>query len=612
MPDGRPSTSSPLALTPDGRTLWVVNPDADSVTALDTTTLQAAAPVPVGREPWAVAVTPDGTVLVLNRADGSLTVLQGGRRDDVPLGAEPGGLALAPSGRTAYVTLSSEDALAVVDVARRAVVARVPLGRAPWAVAVTDDGDAEDDDETIVVGHRLARLRPDGAEAEDDGKEGWLTLLPASAPGAAWEQVLAPYPFGFPNGLEGLAIHGDQAFVAHLLNRPEYPRDFEHTVSAAVSSVGLTNPSTATPLSTPLRLHLNEETFSTPVNSPSAVAVAADGATAYVTLAGTDAVMGVDLASPTGPTLVGFWPTGSNPRGIVLSHDGTRAYVMNYLSRDVSVLDVDDHMTRREVARVRVAPETLPAQELRGKVLFHHAASSRISHLGWISCATCHLSGGSDGTTWLTPDGPRQTQPLWNLRGTAPFHASATRDEVQDFERDIEELMAGSGLAPGAYQPELGTPNAGLSTDLDALAAYVLDGIRVPAAAPTEASEVAEGREAFANLGCAACHGGPAWTASALPGPAGSLAPNGEVEVLAALHDVGTYDASRDVLGANGFDAPTLLALHATAPYLHDGSAATLEDVLANPAHVGRTLAGEEAEALAAFLRTIDGATPPF
>ena len=48
--DGVPSSSRPLALSQDGRTLWVVNPDADSVTPLDTKTLTAGTPLPVGAE----------------------------------------------------------------------------------------------------------------------------------------------------------------------------------------------------------------------------------------------------------------------------------------------------------------------------------------------------------------------------------------------------------------------------------------------------------------------------------------------------------------------------------------------------------------------------------
>src|SRR5690606_10604798 len=133
------------------------------------------------------------------------------------------------------------------------------------------------------------------------------------------------------------------------------------------------------------RLHLNDPDFSPPVNGPNAVAVRTDPLTAYLVLAGTDALMGIDLASMGGPSLLGFWPTGSSPRGLAVTASGDRAYVMNYLSRDVSVLDLTDAGRRQEIARVRVVDETMDALELRGRVLFNKANDPRISQRGWIS-----------------------------------------------------------------------------------------------------------------------------------------------------------------------------------------------------------------------------------
>ena len=600
---GAASVSSPLALSPDGRTLWVVNPDADSVTAVDVRTLTAGAPLPVGREPWAVAVTPSGTVVVMNRADGSLTFLARGARHDVAVGPEPGGLALSADGRLAYVTVSSADEVVVVDLGERRVAERIAVGRQPWAIGVLAAEPVAAP--AVVVTHRFARPRSGAAAVSDDGQEAWLTLLGA---GEAREVAIEPFAFGFVNVVEGLALSGDDVWLAHLLNAPELPREFDTTVSGGVTRVSLADGGPAVAE----QIHVNEDDFSTPTNFPRAIALSPDAATAYLVLAGSNAVMGIDLVAPDGPVLLGFWPTGANPRGIVVDAAGTRAYVMNHLSRDVSVLDLEDVRARREIARISVVEETLPPAILRGQVLFNLAADPRISHLGWISCATCHPDGGADNTTWATPEGPRQTTPLWRLDGTAPFHASATRDEVQDFEVEIEGFMGGSGLAPALAAPMLGAPNGGRSFGLDALAAYVLTGIRVPDAAAGDAALLAAGRAVFAAAGCAACHGGPSWTRSTLPGPVGTLAPGGEEEVLAVLRDVGTFPPGTTGLGANGFDVPTLLGLHATAPYLHDGSAATLSDVLANPAHAPASLGPADRAALVAFLATIDGTTPPF
>ncbi len=594
--DGVASVSSPLALSPDGSTLWVVNPDADSVTPIDTKTLIAGTPLEVGTEPWGVVVTAR-EVVVLNRSDGSLSLLEGKTRTDIPLGSEPGGVALSASGNLAYVTVSSSDEIAVVDLAEKQVVKHIPVGHMPWAIAVTDNGDNDDTDETIIITHRLARLRSGGKEATDDGKEGWLSIIENDE---VREISLPPYEFGFTNGLESLAISGDNILVSHLLNQPEEPRDFQNTVSGAVSTVSLT----AEQELSERRIHLNESSFSTPVNFPRAIALSPDGKTAYVVLAGSDAVMGIDVTTPEKAKLLGFWQTGKNPRGIAVSQDGSRAYVMNYLSRDVSVLDLTDTSKRPVIATVSVTRETLELELLRGKILFNNANDPRMSHLGWMSCASCHFDGGVDGTTWLSPDGPRQTQPLWNLQDTAPFHASATRDEVQDAEKDIETLLDGVGLAPGAALPELGEANGNRSTDLDSLARFVLEGIRVPMARVIPSQQEERGRDVFLKAGCQQCHSGTHWTISTLPS---SLSSSSGVEITSALRDVGTA-TSNDVLGQNGFDVPTLLGVSSSAPYLHDGSATTLEDVLKNPNHVSPLSETERAE-LTVFLEGIDGET---
>lgn len=598
--------SGPVALTHDGAALWVVNPDADSVTRVDLAALTADAPLPVAAEPGSVAVGPDGRVVVAGRAAGALTLWRDGVRRDLPVGAEPAGLVLSDDGRHAFVALAAEGRVVRIDLESGAVVADAAVGEAPEALVAFA---ASDGAPRVAVTHLRARPRA-GATGGGDAREGWITVLDGDLRilGAA---VVEPYAFGFPNLLTGLAAHGGRLWVAHALNAPDAPLAFNRTVSAALSAVSWPPGAVAE-----TRLHLNEATFSTPVNGPRAVALTADGATAYVALGGSDQLMGLDLRDPLAPRLLGFWPTGANPRGVALSPDGRTAYVTNHLSRDVSVIDVSDPRDRRGGVRVRVVAETLSPAMWLGKRLFHHAADPRMSTLGWIACASCHEGGGSDGTTWLTPEGPRQTMPLWALARTGPpFHASATRDEVQDFHEDIERLMRGAGLMPGVANPLLGTPNGGRADALDALATFVLEGFRVPAAPAAwwgpEAESVARGRDAFARAGCAACHGGPGWTRNALPGPVGTLSPDGDLVVREALVDVGTFRPESGPLGADGFKIPTLLGLHASAPYLHDGSAPDLFAVLANPVHAG-TLDPADADDLVAFLRSIDERTPVF
>jgi mono/diheme cytochrome c family protein len=213
----------------------------------------------------------------------------------------------------------------------------------------------------------------------------------------------------------------------------------------------------------------------------------------------------------------------------------------------------------------------------------------------------------------MFPDGPRQTPPLWNATQTLPWHWSAALDESQDVEQTIQLIQHGLGLAPGADPPLLGRPNAGRAADLDALAAFLTRGIRAPAPAQPQGDQ-ARGRVLFRSAGCMACHGGPHWSSSALPGAAGALDQDGNGMVDGVLRDVGTLN-SRDLRGATGFDPPSLLGVGLTAPYLHDGSLPTLAALLGSghpqPHGDGNGLSEEEIAALVAFLRAIGPSTPP-
>lgn len=619
MPDGRPSWGAPIAVAPfDGR-VWVVNPDAGSVTVLDHVRLQDSkeiiklAEVPVGQEPWALAISPDGhTVYVLDRASGMLVVVDADTqivRGRVPVGAEPGQVALSPTGSYAYVSVTSTDEVAVVDTSRLEVVARVAVEARPYAIAVTDDGDEFDEDEQVIVTHFLAFPRADGAEATDDGREGRVTLLDVGTNALIKQITLPPNQDGFPNLLAGIAIAGNRAWLPQVRAAPDSPVGLTTTVFAAVSSLDLTQDRKDEAAYLPLN---DQEIFGSPVNNPVAAIPAPDGQTLYVVLAGSDLVEVVDVSDPHEPRLLRFLSVGKNPRGMALSRDGRWGYVMNYLSRSVTVLDLE--IQTSETSEVfPVTTETLEKQVLRGKILFHNASNRKLSQGSWISCASCHPDGGSDGVTWIFPDGPRQSPPIWNAAQTLPWHWSAALDEPQDVEDTIHLIQHGLGLAPGPDPPLLGSPNAGRSTDLDALAAFMERGIRVPSVPPA-AGNIEQGRILFQSAGCVACHGGATWTISAMPGKAGTLDPDGNGMVDEVLRDVGTHNP-RDVRGNTGFDPPSLLGVGLTAPYLHDGSMPTLNALLASghpdPQGAGNGLNEEEMTALVAFLRSIGPNTPP-
>jgi cytochrome c peroxidase len=315
----------------------------------------------------------------------------------------------------------------------------------------------------------------------------------------------------------------------------------------------------------------------------------------------------------------GFWEifrinVGRAPQGLAISPDGTRLYVNNFMDRSVGVYDISGLIARGEsdmpvVTTVSaVATEALSAQVLKGKQLFYDARDTRLARDAYMSCASCHNDGGNDGRTWdLTGLGEGLRNTI-NLRGRAGMaqgflHWSGNFDEVQDFEGQIRALAGGTGLmADAAYNTDtrnqpLGTTKAGVSADLDALAAYVsslgsFENSPKRNSDGTLTAAAVAGREVFRSQNCGSCHAGTTFTSS---GPAN-------------LKNIGTLKPSSGTrLGAalTGIDVPTLRDVWTTAPYLHDGSAPTLTSAVL--AHTGVTVSGTNLTNLVAYLEQIGG-----
>jgi mono/diheme cytochrome c family protein len=157
--------------------------------------------------------------------------------------------------------------------------------------------------------------------------------------------------------------------------------------------------------------------------------------------------------------------------------------------------------------------------------------------------------------------------------------------------------MADADFNAGTRSQPLGDLKAGLSADLDALAAY-LASLNTFASSPYRnadgslTSDGAAGRTIFKNANCSSCHSGAAFTDS----------------TAANLHDIGTLKpSSGQRLGGalNGIDTPTLRDAWATPPYLHDGSAATLGEAVR--AHNGVNISDADLAQLTAYLQQIGG-----
>jgi len=579
-----PHNSSSIIIDAERHRVWNVNPDSDSVTAIDTDTLGRVREAPVGREPHSLGQAPDRTIWVANQLSDEVVVLD---RDSgavtariaLPYASQPRAIAFGPSG-AAYVSLYATGKLVEIDSTSRKVVREVALGPTPAGVAVAADG-------RIFVTRFLSPA---------DHGEVWVV-----SPETLELVNTIDLPFdlgpdtqssgrGVPNYVSSMVISpdGTQAWVsakkddvARGIQRDGQPMTSDNFVRSAVCTIDMKTEKEV------VEKRQDIDNRSMPVS----VAFSPVGDYAFVVVLTSNWIGVMDAYST--QSVTGIQDVGNAPDGLVLSSDG-RLYVNAFLSREVIAYDMSsslasvDHTAPAPLARIgTVDREPLSPQLLLGKQIYYNAADKRMGHAGYWSCASCHFGGFSDGRVWDFTDrgeGLRNTKSLLGIRGAegeGRVHWSGNMDEIQDFERDIRESFDGIGFMPDAeYEARkgptgifdsLGKPSAGVSAELDALAAYITSFDKVgksPFRNPDGSftKDAREGRKIFERAGCLECHSGPDFTDSSAN----------------VLHDVGTIlPTSGKRLGSTliGIDTPTLKGLWQTAPYLHDGRAATLDEM---------------------------------
>ncbi|MEO8018032.1 MAG: hypothetical protein ABI769_09480 [Pseudomonadota bacterium] len=190
----RQSRSSSIALTGDDNRAVIVNRQKASVSVIKvrntdgTDASQLLAEVPVGKEPRFVAVSPDDKyAYVTNAFDGTMSIIDLTAATPVAIGAainvgvEPRGIAVTPNGTYAFIAQNTVGEVAVVRLSNYEVVASIHVGGNPYAVAISNDGDQNDNDERVYVtqlfGEVIDQARPDGF---DDAKQGVVSSFRVS------------------------------------------------------------------------------------------------------------------------------------------------------------------------------------------------------------------------------------------------------------------------------------------------------------------------------------------------------------------------------------------------------------------------------------------------
>jgi YVTN family beta-propeller protein len=704
----RTQSSSAIVLSLALDTLVAPLEDQDQVAVMDVATEPSllVAKVPVGDQPTSVALDDArGLVYVTNHGDDTVSVLDLSSRTVVDtftgIGTGPYAGALSPSGDLLYVATTSSNDVVKVRTSDGAVLQRIGVGPVLGglrAIAITDDGDDVDDDERAYVPWFLATRRSGaaGGEGLDTGKEGRIAVIelnglagsdvlgsPISLPpfdstfvadarpfcvsnGAANDTFCGSETqpvFAFPNLLHSLVIVGSQAYLPSIASSPAPPVRFDANVFSVVNRVRLSDGTVFAP--TNLSDAVRDEpvapaTFANGVfpSTPWAAAANSDGTRLFVVSAGSDYVMRLDrgadgVLSPSTDAAGGLvrFRTGKNPQGIVLNAAGTRAYVLNGVSRDVSVIDLQSAGGDDTISLLPPPIDPVEVAFLRGKELFNSslgptAAGTTVdgrtprfamSDNGWGSCFNCHPFGLADGVTWSFSSGPRQTGDLSSTFDKSDpsdqriLNWTAISSSLDDFEKNTENVSGGFGLI-GPNGPGDGVVDHGdnsFTEDWSAIETYVKT-IRPPRApGGLVPAAVASGRVHFESLGCATCHGGPKWSSPrvdySLPasGDPDVTISDGQIVSVAGrpvLRNVGTFDptgplevrgagpnAGNVAQGSDGFNPPSLFGLGLGRPLFHDGRFANLPSLLStNHGTGGFLLNSTQILELTAFLKSID------
>jgi DNA-binding beta-propeller fold protein YncE len=593
--------------------------------------LHAAPSVALPGRPGQVAVL-GGRVFVTVRDPGLLMVFEPEadeglvERARVPVPADAWGLAVAADGAVAIVTSAWTHQVSIVDVAGKRVKSSVDVAREPRGVVVAADGEAAY--VSHLVGASLTKVPLDGGapivvdlpaaplrapyDVKLDASLGYaLTLSPDgrrlfAARHAIGARFAAAW-FGAPT-VDVLVTSNDKPIV---------PPRRGPALGGAVVEQARKDPTLAQ--------------IPPDMVQPRALAYRSKSKTLLVVSEGRDAILELDATAvdPSARALVERSLTAphpnepvatqcSAPSGVALSADEDTAYVWCAGSFEVASIELQRPPSQLadSIHIGKLADDPLTAKAARGRRIFLDAADGVTS--GGMACAGCHPEGRDDAHVWAElPEGPETKQPIFvgmsgNVDGDdrvvahvgyarqTPMLAGRVAAEGPygwHAQNDTLAARAVEGMGLHRWFPPPGVPylDQARKVRAEALAEFLRSGLAPPprdAHPPTPAE--ARGKELFSSpeVGCSGCHVPETDYTNRVAVPLPERDPP----------DGYAYDPNE------AFKTPSLSFVGGTAPYYHDGSARSLEDLVRDDDdRMGKTkqLSEPDRAALVAFLRTL-------
>jgi YVTN family beta-propeller protein len=557
-----------LAATKDGKTVFIACATANRVLCFDTASGKVAASIAMPESPSGLALSPDNTRLFVTCAapESKVCIVDLAKLkivETIPAGHTALAPVISPDGKTLFVCNQFNNDVSVIDLAAKREVRRIAVQREPVAADITKDG------KYLLVANHLHSGR---ADVEDVAAV--VSVIDVAA-GKVTKELRLPSGSGALKDIR-VSPDGKHAIVSHILAQFKQPTAHIYR--------GWMNRNAVTIIDLVRMEIYNTMLLDQPGNgaaNPWGLAWLADSTHFLATLAGTHELCIVDfpkvlaqlpslrsisVASGPGnlagssqlraaslkelPLQIGgreqvkLPATDLGPRAVAVV--GQQVYVANYFSDTLSVMDF---AAPQRAESIPLGPKQEMSAVRKGEFYFHDAA---ICLQGWQSCSSCHPGDArADGLNWdLLNDGignPKNTKSLLLAHKTPPAMSLGARETA--------EIAVKAGIKHILFTDQPEEIPAAIDEYLKSLkpvpSPYLVHG---------KLSDAAKrGEKLFVRTGCADCH---------VPGLYTDLHP----------HDVGTratYDRPTDK-----FYTPTLIEVWRTAPYLHDGSAATMRDVV--------------------------------
>lgn len=549
-----------LAIDKEGKTLYVAEATAKQVAIVDLVSGKVTRNVRVSDEPSGIAIAPDGSVLYVSIAapEGFVDIVKlskGKVTDRIEVGHTAIAPVLSPDGKLLYVCNRFNNNVSVIDLTSNKEIAKIPVSREPFAMTITTDG------KFLFA----ANLLPAGA-ADGEYAAAAVSVIDTAARNVA---TIIKLPNG-SGSLHGICISpdGKHVYVTHMLSRYQLPttqleRGWMNTSALSIIDVAekkLVN-----------SVLLDDVDLG--AANPWGIVCTADGKTICIAHAGTheisvinreelhtklDKVAKGEKVSDASSTaadvpndlsfLVGLRKriklSGNGPRGIVIT--GTKVYAAEYFTDTIGMIDINPEV-RPEPQSIPLGAKQSMTVVRKGEMYFNDAD---LCFQHWQSCTTCHPDSRTDGLNWdLLNDGignPKQTKNMLLTHKTPPAMISGVRESAEI------AVRKGMQFIQFVMRPEEDAVaiDEYLKTLKPVDSPYLVKG-RLSAAAK-------RGAKIYKKAKCAECHPAPLFT------------------------DLNRYNAGIGIGSEKDreFDTPTLVEIWRTAPYLYDGRAVTMEEVL--------------------------------